>query len=49
MAQTTTDQNTRARLLVLAQKFFERASASPSNQVLAKPLDEFNDAQMLKQ
>jgi hypothetical protein len=48
IAQTTTDQNTRTRLVMLAQKFIELARGSPSNNVLATLLDEFNDAQMLK-
>jgi hypothetical protein len=49
LAQTTTDLGARTRLLVLAQRFNELASGSPSDLVLAKLLDEFNDAQMLKQ
>jgi hypothetical protein len=48
IAQTTTDQNARARLLLLAQKFIELAGGSPGDLVLAKLIDEFNDAQMLK-
>jgi hypothetical protein len=48
IARTTTDQNARTRLLSLAQKFMELAIGTPSDQVLAKLLDEFNDAQMLK-
>jgi hypothetical protein len=48
IAQTTTDQSARARLLMLAQKFNELASGSPSDQVLTRLIDEFNDAQMLK-
>ena len=48
IAQTTTDRNARARLLLLAQKFIDRAGGSSSDLVLAKLIDEFNDAQMLK-
>jgi len=48
IAQTTTDRNARARLLLLAQKFIELAGGSSSDLVLAKLIDEFNDAQMLK-
>jgi hypothetical protein len=48
IAQTTTDHNARTRLLLLAQKFNELAGGSASDVVLAKLLDEFNDAQMLK-
>jgi hypothetical protein len=48
IAQTTTDPNARARLLMLAQKFMELAHGSASDQVLRTLLDEFNDAQMLK-
>jgi hypothetical protein len=32
---------------MLAQKFHELASGTASDQVLAKLLDEFNDAQMI--
>ena len=42
IAQTTTDQNGRARLLMLAQKFIELAGGSSSDHVLAKLIDEFN-------
>jgi hypothetical protein len=49
IAQTTADTKARTRLLLLAQKFFELANGSPSDLVLAKLLDEFNDAQMFKQ
>jgi hypothetical protein len=49
LARTTTDPNARTRLAMLAQKFMELASGSAYDQVLAKLLDEFNDAQMLKQ
>jgi ABC-type cobalamin transport system ATPase subunit len=48
IAQTTPDENARARLLMLAQKFNELAVGSSGNVVLAKLLDEFNDAQMLR-
>ena len=48
LAQTTTDQNARTRLSTLAQKFLELAGASVQDQILAKLLDEFNDAQMLR-
>jgi len=48
IAQTTTDRNARARLLLLAQKFIDLAGGSSSDLVLAKLIDEFNDAQMLK-
>ena len=48
IAQTTTDLNARARLLMLARKFMDLAHGSPSDQILAKLLDEFNNAQMLK-
>jgi hypothetical protein len=48
IAQTTTDQNARTRLLTLAQKFMELAIGTPSDHVLTRLLDEFNDAQMLK-
>jgi hypothetical protein len=48
IAQTTTDPNARTRLLMLAQKFMELGKASSSDQVLAKLLDEFNDAQIFK-
>jgi hypothetical protein len=48
IAQTTTDLNARARLLMLARKFMDLAHGSPSDQVLATLLDEFNNAQMLK-
>jgi hypothetical protein len=47
LAQTTADPSARARLSMLAQKFFEIAGVSPQDQVLARILDEFNDAQML--
>jgi hypothetical protein len=47
LAQTAADPRARARLSMLAQKFFEIAGVSPQDQVLAKILDEFNDAQML--
>ena len=49
VARNTADQDMRTRLVMLAQKFMELASGSPSNAVLASLLDEFNDAQMLKQ
>jgi hypothetical protein len=49
LAQTTVDPNARTRLLTLAQKFIELASGSPSDLILTKLLDEFNDAQMLRQ
>jgi hypothetical protein len=49
LAQTATDQEARTRLLILAQKFDELANGTPSDQVLEKLLDEFNDTQMLKQ
>ena len=48
IAQTTTDLNARTRLLMLARKFMDLAHGSPSDQILAKLLDEFNNAQMLK-
>jgi hypothetical protein len=48
IAQTTTDENVKTRLLMLAQKFNELAGRSSDNVVLTKLLDEFNDAQMLK-
>jgi hypothetical protein len=48
LAQTTSDPHARTRLLTLAQRFNELASGSSSDLVLAKLLDEFNDAQMLK-
>jgi hypothetical protein len=47
-ARSTIDAGARARLLLLAQKFHELASGTASNAVLAKLLDEFNDAQMIK-
>jgi hypothetical protein len=49
IAQTTTDQNAKTRLLMLAQKFMELANGSSSDQVLRTLLDEFNNAQMLKE
>jgi hypothetical protein len=52
IAQTTTDQDARTRLLILAQKFVELASGAAggasSDQVLGRLLDEFNDGQMRK-
>jgi hypothetical protein len=48
IAQSTTDVTARARLLLLAQKFHEIADALTSDELLAKLLDEFNDAQMVK-
>jgi hypothetical protein len=48
IANATIDQSTRTRLVTLAQKFMELANGSPSDQVLATLLDQFNDAQMLK-
>jgi hypothetical protein len=48
IAQTTVDENARAPLLLLAQKFNELAKESGSDVVLARLLDEFNTAQMLK-
>jgi hypothetical protein len=50
IAQTTVDTSARTRLLTLAQKFMELSQDGLSSRaVLAKLLDEFNDAQMLKQ
>ena len=48
IAQTTTDQGARTRLLMLAQKFMELARGSSSDQILATLLEDFNDAQLLK-
>jgi hypothetical protein len=51
IAQTTTDPTAKSRLLTLAQSFMELAEEglSSSHAVLARLLEEFNDAQMLKQ
>jgi hypothetical protein len=49
IAQTTTDQHAKTRLLMLAQKFMEISEGGlASHVVLSKLLDEFNDAQILK-
>jgi hypothetical protein len=50
IAQNTSDQTARARLVMLAQNCIELAigSGSPSDHVFSMLLDEFNDAQMLK-
>jgi hypothetical protein len=49
IAQSTTDQNAKTRLLMLAQKFMELSEGGlASHIVLSRLLDEFNDAQMLK-
>jgi hypothetical protein len=56
LARVTTDENARAGLLMMAQKFIDlastgsSASARPSANeiILRKLIDEFNDAQMLK-
>jgi hypothetical protein len=48
IARTTTDQNARARLLSLAERFMKLASGTPSDEVLGQLLDEFNDGQMRK-
>jgi hypothetical protein len=44
IAQTTVDENARARLLLLAQKFNELAKGSGSDVVLARLLDHRPDA-----
>jgi hypothetical protein len=51
IAQTTTDLTAKSRLLTLAQNFMELAEEGlgSSHAVLARLLEEFNDAQMLKQ
>jgi hypothetical protein len=51
LARTTTDENAKAKLLMMAQKFIDRACAAGSSAteiILRKLIDEFNDAQMLK-
>jgi hypothetical protein len=50
IAQTTTDPTAKIRLTTLAQNFMELAEEglSSSHAVLARLLEEFNDAQMLK-
>jgi hypothetical protein len=48
VAQSTTDATARTRLLHLAQKFHELANGSTCDELLARLLDEFNDAQMVK-
>ena len=50
IARTSVDPDARTRLLALAQKFMELSEGGlASHVVLSRLLDEFNDAQMLKQ
>jgi hypothetical protein len=50
LVRVTTDANAKAKLLMMAQKFIDRASAGSSagEIILRKLIDEFNNAQMLK-
>jgi hypothetical protein len=48
IAKSTTEQDTRMRLVVLASKFLDLAQAQGDDQALRVLMDEFNDAQMLK-
>ena len=48
IANSTTDHNTRTKLLVLASNFFDMATSAADDGVLAGLIDGFNESQMRK-
>jgi hypothetical protein len=48
IANTTTDQDTRTRLTVLADKFLDMANGPGDDSAFRVLIDEFNDFQMRK-
>jgi hypothetical protein len=46
LARTTSDESTRASLLVMAQKWFDLANGSPRQSVFDAALRAFNEGQM---
>lgn len=49
LARTTFDENTRASLLIMAQKWFDLANGPPSQGVLDAAVRAFNDWQLTPQ
>jgi hypothetical protein len=48
IANSTTDHDTRTKLLVLASNFFDMATSAPDDGVLTVLIDGFNESQMRK-